>query len=144
MTFLCALPASFLVRGPAVPGPARGPVSDGPVRRQGLGGARSTKWKLIARVLSTRECLDHMMVTSEQRTRDALVSLQQMLQAQCTAPDPNIGERVDTLKTNIADLERAARAVDTASTAEESLAAMRGLGESSENISGSIDRPPRL
>ena len=71
----------------------------------------------------TRECLDHMMVTSEQRTRDALVSLQQMLQAQCTTPDPNIGERVNTLKTNIADLERTARAVDTASTAEESLAA---------------------
>ena len=70
-----------------------------------------------------RECLDHAMVTSEHRTHDALLSLQQLLQAQCAAPDPNIGARVDTLKTHIVDLERTARAVDTASTAEESLAA---------------------
>jgi len=72
---------------------------------------------------TARVCLDHFMLTSEQRTTDALVSLQQMLQAQCVAPDPDTEVQVDTLKTHIADLENTARTVDTTSTADESLAA---------------------
>eukprot|EP01047_Picozoa_sp_COSAG01_P009436 COSAG01_NODE_387_length_17738_cov_14.410171_12_plen_206_part_00 len=55
-------------------------------------------------VTVVRECLDHFMLTSEQRTQDALISLQQLLQEKCAEPDPAMEDQVGTLKTNINDL----------------------------------------
>ena len=72
-------------------------------------------------VTMVRECLDHFMLTSEQRTQDALLSLQQLLQEKCAEPDPTLEDQVGTLKTNINNLESTARDTDPASTAEESL-----------------------
>ena len=45
---------------------------------------------------------------AEQRTRDALISLQQLLQAKCAEPDPAMEDQVGTLKTNINNLESTA------------------------------------
>ena len=85
-------------------------------------------------VTVVRECLDHFMLTSEQRTQDALLSLQQLLQEKCAEPDPTMEDQVGTLKTNISDLESAARSIDPVSTADESLAAKELASQHQEMV----------